>query len=88
MADPAPDFTYSLEQGQAPSAVSLKPLFNWLLTRRDKPVVSLGQVTRATANAWLIEMRDDYCVAIGKRSGLLQNLDMVNRVQMVDLTDE
>lgn len=82
------DFTYSLEQGQSPSADGLKPLFSWLLSQRTKPTVSLGAVTRATANAWLNEMRDEYCIKIGKRSGLLAALDMPARVVMVDLTDE
>jgi len=82
----AADFTYSMVGSPTPAA--LKPLFTFLLTHRERPKVSLGAVTRATANAWLTEMRDEYCLSIGTRSGLLKNMDMVARVEMVDLTDE
>lgn len=82
----AADFIFGMLD--APTKEALKPLFTWLLTHRAKPTVSLGAVTRATANAWLNEMRDDYCLSIGSRSGLLANLDMPARVEMLDLTDE
>lgn len=81
----AADFTFST--GAAPTTEELRPLFTAIMTAGPKPTVSLGPVTRAVAMAWLNQMRDNYSVSIGKRSDLIKNMNMMKRVDMLDLTD-
>jgi hypothetical protein len=81
----AANFTFDVNI--APTMDELRLLFMSLMTVGPKPTVSLGAVTTATATAWLNQMRDTYSMAIGKRSDLIKNMNMVKKVTMMDLTD-
>lgn len=80
------DFTFSL--AQSPGLADLTPLYAHILgPGKAKPTVSLGVVSRADAEKWLRTQHQRYADSVGARSGLIQKLDIVKRVELVDLTD-
>lgn len=85
MADEAPDFTF--DPTQDPALDALVPVYTAILGPGGKPTVSLGAVTRDVAETWLVRQHKRYADAIGKRSHLIQKMDLRQRVTLVDLTD-
>lgn len=85
------DFIFS--PAQTPDLQQLAPLFAHILgPSKARPTVSLGAVKRADAEAWLRKQHERYAASINaggrQRSGLIANLDIVNRVELVDLKEE
>lgn len=80
----AADFTF--DPASAPAFDALVPLYT-SLTSKKVTTVSLGAVDRASAEAWLRAQHNRYRDAVGKRSSLLYNMDIVDRITMQDLTD-
>lgn len=84
------DFVFS--PAQPPDLAQLAPLYAHLLgPTKAKPTVSLGAISRADAEAWLRTQHQRYVASVNQpgrmRSGLLANIDIVNRVELVDLKD-
>lgn len=79
------DFTF--DPSKDADAAALAPLYAVLLgPSKETPTVSLGAIPLATAQAWLRAQHARYAVGVGKRSQLLQNLDLVRRVELVGTT--
>lgn len=81
----AADFTWALTD--EPTHDDLVPLYTAILSGKTKPSVSLGAVTTAQALDWLTTQHMAYRQSIGRRSGLIQNMKIGDRVTLVDVTD-
>ncbi len=82
-----PTLTFDPTAEQTPA--TLKPLYTDILSHSATPTqISLGAVTTAAAQAWLLAQHAAYCQALGeRRSPLIQKMDILKRVQFVGLTD-
>jgi hypothetical protein len=80
------DFTFTTND--KPTHEQMVPLYTAILSGTAKPTVSLGAVTKTAAIAWLAAQHTLYASVIGdKRSGLIRNMRIADRVDLVDTVD-
>jgi hypothetical protein len=80
--------TFTFDHSKDASFTDLQPLYKQVLDPKAvKPEVSLGNVDRATAEAWLNAQHARYTQAIGARSKLVSSINLLDRVTLVGLSD-
>lgn len=78
----APDLTFALTDN--PDIAGLRPIYIAVLSAGPKPRICLTDATREQAEDWLRTQHDRYREGIGKRSHLIQAMDLPARVTLVD----
>lgn len=66
------------------TSAELLPLYQRLLGHdTSKPTISFGAASKEDGEAWLRDGHVVYAEKVGKRSSLLQKMDLVERVEIV-----
>lgn len=81
------DFAFAVDA--TPAHDEMQALYAHILgPAKAKPTVSLGAISRAEAESWLVARHAHYIQEIGSRSGLLKKMYLPDRVDLVDLVGE